>query len=497
MSLTNEGARRLSRKNPRLRKPHLYAIGATVTVSVLAAAALAGPGTGTGHAGSHVDAPSAILNPDVNGADLFAFTSPDNPDMVTLAVTYNPITLPQAGGVLPPALFGKNTRYDINVDSSGDGKPDLTYRWTFDTEDKRIAGIAQAKGHVNTLDDKDLLLRQRYTLQELRPGKAAKTLVNQKIAAPTRAGLVSMPDYGRLMRQATYPLPGGGKTYAGQASDPFFIDVRHFAMLKLGVDVPVPVNPLIFSNVNVMSVQVPKKQLALKGDPGRNPVAGVWASAARKSLNVQGGKPKWVQVSRVGQSFFNEGLSPDGFLQPGGLLVGLPGGVADQFNARRPQDDHRWKPINDMVRKPGGPHLVNLFHFLTTPPPKQPRDDLWQILMKGVGKGNGPVKQDLNAHALNRDASPSALRPAEMLRLNMSVPPSAKPKLEGWLEGDRAGFPNGRRFTDDATLIFSRIILGEPAGKGHPELYRFSLARGPVPGVAASFPYVAEPRALP
>ncbi|MGH4032762.1 DUF4331 domain-containing protein [Actinomycetota bacterium Odt1-20B] len=474
-----------------------YAIGLTAALAALTAAALLGPGTGTGHAGSHVDAPTAILNPDINGADLFAFTSPENPDTVTLAVTYNPVTLPQIGGVLPPALFGKDTRYDINVDTTGDGSPELTYRWTFATEDRRIGGVAQAKGYIDRLDDPDLLLRQRYTLQELRPGRPVRTLVQKQIAAPTRAGLVSMPDYRRLMRQATVRLPGGGKVYAGQAADPFFIDVRQFAMLKLGVDAPVPVNPLVFSNVNVMTVQVPKKTLALKGDPHRNPVVGVWATAARKSIDLQGGKPRWVQMSRVGQSFFNEGLSPDGFLQPGGLLVGVPGGVADQFNGRRPADDHRWRTIERMVRQPSGPHLVNLFHFLTTPAPRTPRNDLWQIFMKGVAKSTGPVKQNLNSQVLNRDAGRGKLLPAEMLRLNMTVPVTRRPKLEGWLEGDRQGFPNGRRYTDDATLIFSRMVLGEPAGKGHPELFRFSLAKGPEPRPGGTFPYVGEPRALP
>ncbi|MFI7342847.1 DUF4331 domain-containing protein [Streptomyces sp. NPDC050085] len=472
-----------------------HGLGAGAAAAVLTVAALAGPGTGSGHAGSHVDAPTAILNPDVNAADLYAFTSPDKPDTVTLAVTYNPVTLPNTGGLFPPALFGEDTRYDLDIDQDGDARPDLTYRWTFTTEDHRIGGVAQVKGRVTSLDDADLLLRQRYRLEELRPGRDAKVLVDDKTAAPTHSGHLTMPDYAALRRQATYALPDGGSTYAGQASDPFFIDVRMFGLLKLGVELPAPINPLVFSNVNVMALQLPKKQLALKGDAHRNPVFGVWATASRKSLNVSGGKPKWVQMSRVGQSFFNEGLAPDNLLGPAGL-IGIPGGIADQFNASDPAHDQTWPTMRTMVRKPAGPSLVNLFHAYAVPPPKEPREDMWQVFMRGVGKGNGPVKGDLNAHVLNQDVNPDAVRDAEMMRLNMSTPVTDRPRLAGWLDGDPQGVPNGRRLTDDPTLAFSRIVMGEPAGKGHPELFRFSLAKGPVPAPESHFPYVALPRAL-
>ncbi|MER5890620.1 DUF4331 domain-containing protein [Streptomyces sp. NPDC001941] len=475
-----------------------YVLALTAAVTALTAGALAGPGTGTGHAGSHVDAPTAMLNPDINGADLYAFTSPEAPDTVTLTATYNPITLPNAaGGILPPALFGKDTRYDINIDSDGDARADVVYRWTFTTEDRRKIPIGTVNGRVDGLDDPNLLLRQHYTLEEIRGG-ASKVLVKNAVAAPARSGLVTMPDYAKLRREATVALPGGGRSYTGQAADPFFIDARVFALLKLGIDVPAPVNPLVFSNVNVMTVQVPKKLLALKGDPGRNPVVGVWATAARKSLRVDGGgEPGWVQVSRLGHSFFNEGFAPDSFLSAAGLLIGTPGGIADQYNGSNPLNDAGWKPINDMVRKPNGPHFINLFHALTVPPPAQPREDLWQILMKGVGKNNGPVKGDLNSPLLNADTEPARVRAAEVLRLNMGTPLAKRPDNKGWLAGDKQGFPNGRRYDDDATAIFSRMALGEPAGKGHPLLFAVSFADGPVPPVGKTFPYVSEPRALP
>ena len=44
------------------------------------------------------------------------------------------------------------------------------------------------------------------------------------------------------------------------------------------------------------------------------------------------------------------------------------------------------------------------------------------------------------------------------LRLNMGVPPTAKPSRLGALEGDLAGFPNGRRLADDVVDIELRAV---------------------------------------
>jgi hypothetical protein len=47
-----------------------------------------------------------------------------------------------------------------------------------------------------------------------------------------------------------------------------------------------------------------------------------------------------------------------------------------------------------------------------------------------------------------------------MLRLNVSIPPSANPSRLGVLGGDLAGFPNGRRLADDVTDIELRVVAG-------------------------------------
>jgi hypothetical protein len=47
---------------------------------------------------------------------------------------------------------------------------------------------------------------------------------------------------------------------------------------------------------------------------------------------------------------------------------------------------------------------------------------------------------------------------ADLLRLNVAIPPSGYPKRLGVLAGDFAGFPNGRRLGDDVVDIELRAL---------------------------------------
>jgi hypothetical protein len=49
---------------------------------------------------------------------------------------------------------------------------------------------------------------------------------------------------------------------------------------------------------------------------------------------------------------------------------------------------------------------------------------------------------------------------ADMLRLNVAISPTASPQINGILAGDLAGFPNGRRVTDDVTTVELRAVAG-------------------------------------
>ena len=47
-----------------------------------------------------------------------------------------------------------------------------------------------------------------------------------------------------------------------------------------------------------------------------------------------------------------------------------------------------------------------------------------------------------------------------MLRLNLTIAPATAPDRFGVIAGDNAGFPNGRRLTDDVVDIVERAAAG-------------------------------------
>ena len=77
------------------------------------------------------------------------------------------------------------------------------------------------------------------------------------------------------------------------------------------------------------------------------------------------------------------------------------------------------------------------------------RADLAAILFTGIPTGVVPGFQNNTGKTI-----------ADMLRLNVAIPPAAKPDPSGIVGGDLAGFPNGRRVTDDVVTIELRAIAG-------------------------------------
>jgi Domain of unknown function (DUF4331) len=78
-----------------------------------------------------------------------------------------------------------------------------------------------------------------------------------------------------------------------------------------------------------------------------------------------------------------------------------------------------------------------------------------------------------------------------MLRLNVDIPPTASPARLGVLAGDLAGFPNGRRLSDDALDITLQaaegILTGAKVSTLGDGVDRNDIAFRP------SFPYLAGP----
>ncbi|WP_244179090.1 DUF4331 domain-containing protein [Streptomyces rubellomurinus] len=465
-------------------------------LALLAAAGLAGLTPGVSSASSHREAPLIAGDPRADNTDVYAFVSPDKPDTVTLVANWIPFEEPNGGPNFYP--FADDAHYNIKIDSDGDGKPDTTYTWTFTNHYKDDANqFLYNTGVVNNLTDPTLNFTQTYTLTETRADGSTQTLLKDVQAAPSNVGKASMPDYERLRKQATLDLPGGGQTYAGQAADPFFLDLRVFDLLYGGNLKESGHNTLAGYNVNTIAIQVPKKDLALKGDATRNPVIGVWSTTDRKGAVVadsrdKGGESKggegrkddkggegFHQVSRLGNPLVNE--------------VVVPLKYKDAFNALAPVNDHTVTPVVDKVKDPIVPKLIQSIYGI--PAPATPRNDLVEIFLTGISKNSGgPIQADLNSQLLNADVTKANFTPAEELRLNMAVPPTADPNRLGVLAQDFAGFPNGRRLGDDVVDIELQALEGAAqTGKIVPALAAGDGVNAPDHAFGKHFPYVALP----
>lgn len=222
-------------------------------------------------------------------------------------------------------------------------------------------------------------------------------------------------------------------------------------------------NSLGGKNVNSIALQVPKADLALNSDGGANPIIGLWSDTERPAVRTQAAdgsvtmSPEFVHVSRLGMPLVNE------------VVIDLA--RKDKFNASLPQNDAEYL---ERVTKPVLPKLIESIYKI--PAPAEPRNDLVDVFLKGVPQLNQP---------------PSVM-PSEQLRLNMSIAPSASPKRLGVLDGDTAGFPNGRRLSDDVIDVGLQVLMGELVGS--PNDLGDGVNANDV-AFLSSFPYVALPHA--
>ncbi len=376
------------------------------------------------------------------------------PNSVTLLANWIPFEEPNGGPNFYP--FATETRYNINIDNDGDAIADLVYTWEFTDHIRDDSGqFLYNTGPVKSVKDETLNFFQTYNLTVVPKGGEAKVLVKDAVAAPSNTGKASMPDYGALRDEAVKNVDGGGKTFAGQADDPFFLDLRVFDLLY-GTDLSeAGEDSLSGYNVNTIGLQLPKDALAAKGDATGNPVIGVWSTTLRKGADVFSAadgaatSDGYVQVSRLGNPLVNEVVVPLKF--------------KDAFNGLTPDKDATVQPVVDKVLDPILPALIEKIYKI--PAPAAPRNDLFEIFLTGICKacagpdGNVALPIDLNSQQLNKDKA-AKFQPSEMLRLNTSIAPASNPNRLGVLAMDTQGFPNGRRLTDDVVDIALQAVEG-------------------------------------
>jgi hypothetical protein len=405
-------------------------------VAAATAVLVRGPSPEASQASSHREAPLISQDPVADNTDLYAFVSPDRPDAVTIIANYIP--LEQAAGGPNFASFGDDVRYKINVDNTGDGEEDIVYQFRFRTMTRNPNTFLYNTGTIDSLDDADWNRPQVYSVTRVKNGRA--TLLGSNVATPpANVGPRSTPSYAALAQSAVTDLPGGIKVFAGPRDDPFYVDLgsifdlaglRPFNNLH---DIPLApedgVDGVAGFNTHAIAIQVPIAKLT--GPRGRKTI-GIYASAERRKVRIlEDGAVKssdrWVQVSRLAEPLINEAV--------------IPIGMKDLWNSAEPEDDAQFV---DFYLNPEVTRLENALYDALDDANETNRQDLVSILLTGVP-------------GLNFTGN----KKADLLRLNMDIAPSA-PVGQGdrlaVVNGDLAGFPNGRRLEDDVVDIELRAF---------------------------------------
>jgi hypothetical protein len=439
-----------------------------VLTALTAAALLLAPGMPlpSAQAASHREAPLIALDPTADITDFYAFRSWEDPSKVVFIMNVIPAQEPSSG----PNYFNFDdaVAYRINVDVNGDGKAeDIVYEFRFTTEIRGVTAALQlpvanaAVPPITALDgsgSEGLGLRQRYTVTEMRGKQRTNLGSGPLFAVPSNMGPATMPDYEALAAKGIYSLSNGGRVFAGQRDETFYIDLGAvFDTINLRAPAPIlnasqdaddtqnfgGVDHFSGFNVNSIAIEVPLSTLT--SNP--NAVIGAYASTARNRQTIRRGAPlkvnesstpddlsdgkgRLVQVARLANPLVNE------------VIIGTP--QKDRWNATEPEDEASFL---DFYKNPRLTTVLNL--LFSTSFPDTNRNDLTNVLLKYASQ--------------TQDGTCSKANPcSELLRLNLAVSPTApeSQKRLTVLAGDSAGWPNGRRPNDDVTDVALRVAAG-------------------------------------
>jgi hypothetical protein len=413
-------------------------------------------------ASSHREAPITALDRTADVTDWYAFVSYNDPTKVTFILNVDPLLEPANGPNYFP--FDPNVLYEMHVDNNQDGLDDVTFQFRFKTQIGQpnlftgfvggIAGYPQITS-LSGAGSEGFSLRQTYTVTMVKNGQS--TLLNggkTLYAVPSNVGPETMPNYQSLFNQGINSLANGVTVWAGTADDPFFIDLgAAFDSLNFRSGVGPVLSPSIDAdnthnyapdavggyNVNSIVLEVPITMLTVDGQMhnsgDKRAVIGTYGSTSRNHITVRrsprpdGNVGPFQQVNREGNALVNE------------LIIGT--GSKDRFSMDDPKNDAQFS--NFVLY----PVLASVFSSLGVPVAPNPRTDLLILaqyeppICPGCGAGDvGPV--------------------ADLLRLNTGIPPTpvgSQLRL-GFIAGDVAGYPNGRRPVDDVFDISARAVAG-------------------------------------
>jgi hypothetical protein len=417
------------------------------------------------YASSHREAPSITKTPKVDATDFYMFNSYEagRGEYVTLLANYQPLQDAFAG----PNYYAldPNALYEIEIDNNGDAKEDITFQFKFQQtlKDLKVPVNGQMVsvplsniGAITNDSNSAQNTAETYSVTMVKGDRrsGSKTVLASDLKKPfDNVGAKSIPNYAQYARSfvnnISIPGCGRGRVFVGQRQDPFAVNLgQTFDLVNIAAPATefnpnaesAASNSLAKKNVTTIALEVPKACLTRAGQP----IIGAWTTASLRqgvlrnpspgsdiqSATKEGGA--WTQVSRLGMPLVNE------------VVIGLKD--KDKFNASKPASDGQFATY---VTNPTLPALVQILFGSAgvKAPTNFPRTDLVAAFLTGIP-------------TLNKPANVVA---SEQLRLNTSIAakPAAQQDRLGVINGDVAGFPNGRRPGDDVVDIALRVVMGK------------------------------------
>ena len=455
-------------------------------------------------AASHREAPLIANDPAADITDFYVFRSWQDDSKAILIMNVIPAQEPGSG---PNYFnFADDVLYEIHVDNNKNNiAGNITYQIRFKTEIRQPGNVFPlayvALPPITALTgsgSEGLLVRQSYTVTEVRSGQQPKELgTGPMYAVPSNVGARTTPNYEQLAVKGVFPLKNGGRVFAGQRDETFYIDLGGtFDTLNLHVS-PIlspadDANDALllgtardtFSgfNVNTIALEIPIGDLM---GPNGNKLIGAYGSTSRPKVTVikkngdRDNSSRFIQVARMGNPLVNE------------LII--PTNMKDKWNATDAEEEAEFTQFYCNPAVTTALNLVFQTNFPTTN-----REDLINALLRyspgpplcGGGKSNETL--------------------ADFVRVDLNVPPTAPASQRrlgplahdenGNAAPDKAGFPNGRRPNDDTTDVVLRVVAGILTNSSVPNLgdgvnFNIGSVGGSKTsnGIATAFPFLPTP----
>ena len=413
-------------------------------------------------ASSHREAPLIANDPLADNTDLYAFRSPDNPDMITIIATYVPLQLPQGGPNY--YTFGENIRYEIHIDNDAAIPGDeITYRFTFKLENEDPTTFFNIRlGARNQ--------KATYTLERsIDGGISFQTIIMNGIVPPNNIGPRSIESsvglnttYDALMSEAILMATSGERVFCGPMDDPFFVDLG--GIFDLG-DAPRqngdPRDGLECLNVSAIAIQVPIATLLKAGAPASptsildpDYVIGVWASASRPQLRTLSATDDpsfsgpWIQVSRLGMPLTNEAV--------------IPIGAKDLWNSLTPYDEIGETTLDEYFYNPELALYMDDQLFGGAVPAMAPLR-VQRNSLQGFDFGNG---QD-GLYGLKGSPALDGTALDDAIFGTLLLPAPGKPRAVDLWPAFHTGVPNLRPYQ------LATGKMGDPLAEGKPFVHNF------------------------